>query len=48
LLGPQADVTVSIGCATSLSGAGVDALLKEADAALYKAKDYGRNIVITA
>lgn len=48
LLGSQADVTVSIGCATSLSGDSVDALLKEADTALYKAKDYGRNIVITA
>jgi diguanylate cyclase (GGDEF)-like protein len=48
VLGDQADVTVSIGCATSLSGATVDVLLQEADSALYRAKDYGRNIVISA
>lgn len=48
VLGAETHVTVSIGCATSLSGAAVDVLLQEADAALYKAKDYGRNIVISA
>lgn len=48
VLGAQAHVTVSIGCATSLSGKSVGVLLQEADAALYKAKDYGRNIVISA
>jgi diguanylate cyclase (GGDEF)-like protein len=47
-LGPHADVTVSIGCTTSLSGVGVDILLQEADVALYKAKEYGRNVVISA
>ncbi len=48
VLGAQAEVTVSIGCASSLSGKSVGVLLQEADTALYKAKDYGRNIVISA
>ncbi|MGO4388611.1 GGDEF domain-containing protein [Microvirga sp. 2YAF29] len=48
LLGAQAQVTVSIGCASSLSGKSVGILLQEADTALYKAKDYGRNVVISA
>jgi diguanylate cyclase (GGDEF)-like protein len=47
MLGPQAQVTVSVGCATS-TNATVKALLQEADLALYKAKDYGRNVVISA
>ncbi len=39
-------VTVSIGLATSFSRNGIDALLAEADAALYSAKDSGRNRVV--
>ena len=39
-------LTVSIGLATSFSRNGIDALLAEADAALYRAKDSGRNRVV--
>jgi len=47
LLGSQAEVTVSVGCA-ALPNATVKTLLREADLALYRAKDQGRNIVISA
>lgn len=47
IVGPDAKVTVSIGCSASAHGK-VDTLLMEADAALYKAKSRGRNIVISA
>ncbi len=47
ILGSGAQVTVSVGCSTS-SQATVQALLQEADLALYRAKDHGRNIVISA
>ena len=39
-------VTVSIGVATAFASDGVDALLAEADAALYRAKHAGRNRVV--
>ena len=38
--------TVSIGLATAFAGDGIDALLAEADAALYRAKHAGRNRVV--
>ncbi|MCG7394554.1 GGDEF domain-containing protein [Microvirga sp. ACRRW] len=47
LLGPHAQVTVSVGCSTSRQ-ATIEALLQEADLALYRAKDHGRNVVISA
>lgn len=47
LLGPQSEVTVSVGCAAA-TGSMVTALLRDADLALYRAKDRGRNMVISA
>jgi diguanylate cyclase (GGDEF)-like protein len=47
MIGPEAEVTVSVGCSGSKS-ATVEALLQEADFALYRAKDHGRNIVVSA
>ncbi|WP_160310539.1 GGDEF domain-containing protein [Microvirga vignae] len=47
MLGPQTQVTVSVGCSASAS-ATTEALLQEADLALYRAKDHGRNVVISA
>lgn len=47
MLGADAQVTVSVGCSAS-SGATVELLLQEADFALYRAKDSGRNIVVAA
>lgn len=47
VLGTGAEVTVSVGCSASV-GASVEALLQEADLALYRAKDRGRNIVVSA
>jgi diguanylate cyclase (GGDEF)-like protein/PAS domain S-box-containing protein len=44
-VGPQLLVTVSIGLATALDGADLDSLLRDADAALYRAKDAGRERV---
>ena len=41
--GATIPVTVSIGLATAFAGDGIDALLAEADAALYRAKHAGRN-----
>jgi len=40
------NVTVSIGCANSLEGDSVKAIIKRADQALYKAKNNGRNMVV--
>ena len=39
-------VTVSIGLATAFSTDDIDALLAESDAALYRAKNTGRNRVV--
>ena len=44
--GKAIPVTVSIGVATAFAADGIDALLAEADAALYRAKDAGRNRVV--
>lgn len=44
--GATIPVTVSIGLATAFAGDGIDALLAEADAALYRAKHAGRNRVV--
>ncbi|WP_371679038.1 diguanylate cyclase domain-containing protein [Microvirga sp. KLBC 81] len=48
MLGPEAQVTVSVGCAASDRATTVKALLQEADLALYTAKDHGRDVVISA
>ncbi|CAJ0795309.1 hypothetical protein LMG19083_02705 [Ralstonia psammae] len=48
---PSRYVTVSAGCATSVPGAGalsIDTLVETADAALYRAKAAGRNLVMSA
>lgn len=47
MIGPHAEVTVSVGCAASRNVT-VEVLLQEADRALYRAKDCGRNVVISA
>jgi len=44
--GKSIPVTVSIGLATAFSADAIDALLAEADAALYRAKNGGRNRVV--
>ena len=44
--GAAIPVTVSIGLATTFAGDGLDALLADADAALYRAKHAGRNRVV--
>ena len=41
-------LTISLGVAYSTSGMGLDALYREADRALYEAKDAGRNAVRVA
>ena len=48
---PSRYVTVSAGCATSVPGKGalsIDTLVETADAALYRAKAAGRNLVMSA
>ncbi len=47
-LAPAQRVTVSAGVATSVSGESVEALIARADAALYRAKDAGRNCCVMA
>jgi EAL domain-containing protein (putative c-di-GMP-specific phosphodiesterase class I) len=44
-VGPQLLVTASVGLATAVDGADLDGLLRDADAALYRAKDAGRERV---
>ena len=44
--GKPIPITVSIGVATAFSTDDIDALLAEADAALYRAKNSGRNRVV--
>ena len=45
-VGADIPVTGSIGLATAFAGDGLDALLADADAALYRAKHAGRNRVV--
>lgn len=47
MLGPHAQATVSVGCSASTEAA-LEGLLHEADVALYRAKDHGRDVVISA
>lgn len=46
--GEDVDLTISVGCATFRPGDTVDGLVHRADAALYRAKDLGRNRVEAA
>ncbi len=43
---PELKVTISIGIATAVEGLTLENLIKQADQALYKAKDSGRNTVV--
>jgi diguanylate cyclase (GGDEF)-like protein len=47
IVGPGIPITVSVGCATAARES-AQALLRKADTALYRAKDQGRNIVVSA
>ncbi|WP_134498694.1 GGDEF domain-containing protein [Microvirga pakistanensis] len=47
MLGSETQVTVSVGCSAS-TNASIELLLREADLALYRAKDHGRNVVVSA
>ena len=47
-LSSDARVTVSAGVATSTAGESAEALIARADAALYQAKDAGRNCFVMA